>query len=110
MLAFAAATPLLAARAPVLHPSASRAPSRAVHRRRPSPRATLLPPPPAALDGLLLLSASELYAQIARGGVGIIMSGVVGAVVVGFLMKRNYDYVRTRRRAPCAAACARLCD
>lgn len=96
MLAFASAVPLSAARAPPLR-LASRPPhTRLARRRQRAPCATLPAPPPVALDGLLL-SVNELYAQIAKGGIGIIMSGVVGAIITGALIKRNYDFVRSAR-------------
>jgi len=41
-----------------------------------------------------LLLADDIYGEIALGGFAIIASGVVGALVTGWLVNRNYDVVR----------------
>lgn len=51
---------------------------------------------PAATGAAALLLAEDVYGQIALGGVAIIASGVVGALITGWLVNRNYDVVRLR--------------
>lgn len=54
------------------------------------PRALLVTSP---YESSLLL-ADDIYLQIAIGGVGIILSGVLGTVIVGLLARSRYDTVR----------------
>lgn len=51
-------------------------------------RAALLGPSTA---GLFL--AEEIYGEIARGGFGIILSGIGGAFIAALLIRSNYDEV-----------------
>ncbi len=60
----------------------------AVRRRRVGPRSML------QISEASILLAEDIYVRIAKGGVGIIMSGILGAVVVSFLIRKNYDVVR----------------
>lgn len=53
-------------------------------------RATLL----EAGNGAAVLIADDIYGQIFAGGIGIIMSGVVGAFIVAFLIRGNMEQVR----------------
>jgi hypothetical protein len=52
--------------------------------------------PRASLDAIApaILIADDIYGEIARGGVGIVLSGVVGAFCVGLMMKGNMAEVR----------------
>lgn len=43
----------------------------------------------SALPSLLLVD--DIYGQIASGGLLIIASGVVGVIITGLLMSRNYE-------------------
>jgi len=65
----------------------------------PAPRRapTMVAPGGALPAAAGLLLADDIYGQIALGGFAIIASGVVGALVTGWLVNRNYDVVRWRR-------------
>lgn len=83
------ASPLSRAFTPVARPSInSRAGKKRCASRRMQPRAALLDP-----SGLVL--AEDIYGEIARGGFGIILSGIGGAFIAAIIIRSNYDEVRT---------------
>jgi ABC-type xylose transport system permease subunit len=74
----------------------ARAPLRAAVLSRRQQRATAVRPVTrAALDALApaVLLAEDIYGELARGGFGIIASGVVGAMIVGYIMQGSMDEV-----------------
>lgn len=54
---------------------------------------------PQASMASTLLVADDIYGQIFLGGLTIIMAGIVGTVIVGLLIRRNYEEVRSRGAA-----------
>lgn len=52
----------------------------------------------AVTGAAALLLAEDVYGQIALGGVAIIASGVVGALITGWLVNRNYDVLEEEFR------------
>mmetsp|Transcript_6273 Transcript_6273/g.12452 ORF Transcript_6273/g.12452 Transcript_6273/m.12452 type:complete len:138 (-) Transcript_6273:702-1115(-) len=58
---------------------------------------------PALVNQTFLFLAEDMTARIALGGIGIILSGVIGTLLVGFLISRNLqgfeeEYQESRRR------------
>ncbi|GAB0497817.1 hypothetical protein MMPV_009154 [Pyropia vietnamensis] len=64
----------------------------------PAPRQSVRMGVPAAAGAAALLLAEDIYGQIALGGVAIIASGVVGALITGWLINRNYDALEAEFR------------